>query len=303
MAFGSAGIFIAMIDLHTHSTYSDGTQNVADLIEDAHEHKIDVLSLTDHDSIEGLTEAREQATRSGIKLVAGVEITTQKNGKTLHLLGYNFDQNNAELNELLTHLRDNRRQKMTLKLESLNELFRKEGKVTIDIDQALKDMKHHNLGTAIGYLEKHGFAKDKDEAAAYLHGITFRAPNVLTEDVIRIVHQAGGLAVLAHPLAPKISIRNITQESREIVQIITDLKKSDLDGLECFQSSHFEQDEQIAYQIARDLKLIVTAGSDWHGPLEEKGKSILQYIPRYAAHIGAIDIPPLEVENMLSVFK
>jgi len=293
-----------MIDPHPHSHHSDGLQSVAELVAQAKVAGIATFSLTDHDTIAGLAEARELATQAGLSFIPGIELTTTKNAKTLHILAHGIDPDNSQLAELLDHLREERKKGAVKKLERTNEKFKAAGKPEVDIKDVLALNKPLGTGVIIEYLVAHNFAQTNEEAYSYIEGMSIR-PDVSTEEVIQVVHVAGGRATLAHPLAPKISLRNLTADSTELRALCAELKTAGLDGLEVYTPAHTETDIDLASEIAQELNLFVTIGSDWHGPLSAKGTSIRKYIPRYAKNYSNsfAEIPEKAVNACHSAFS
>ena len=248
------------IDLHTHSNRSDGTDTPAELVENAVTAGLDVVALTDHDSTVGWAEADEAAARVGIRLVHGIEISTQLEGKSVHLLGYEFDPDDAALVDELQHVlegRDNRLPRILGRLRGLG------------IDIAESDVERWS-GSAAASGRPHiadalielGVVADRTEAFdRYLQpgrpGYVHRYATPL-RDAVRLVAGAGGQAVIAHPWS-RGSDRVVTPD------VLAELQGLGLRGIEVDHNDHDRAARAALRGIAEDLDLVVTGSSDYHG--------------------------------------
>jgi predicted metal-dependent phosphoesterase TrpH len=248
------------IDLHTHSDRSDGTDSPTELINNAKAAGLGVVALTDHDSTEGWKEAEKAAARADIILVRGIEISTKLDGKSIHLLGYEFDPTNKPLVTELKRVLDGRNSRLPATLERLRALG-------IDIDA--KDVRRHSTNAAAmgrphvaDALIELGVVKNRDEAfdryltpgkPAYVDRYAADLPTA-----IGLLKAAGGRAVIAHPWS-RGSHRVLTHDR------IGALKDAGLDGLEVDHNDHSEEDRAALRQIAREFDLVRTGSSDYHG--------------------------------------
>ena len=254
-----------VIDLHTHSTASDGTDSPTQLIEKAVSKKIDVLALTDHDTTRGWSEAsealRSHPSQSSLQLILGAEISCQDSeGVSIHMLGYMFDPEYQPLWEVLEQTRENRLSRMERIIARLNEA---------GIDITIEDVHAQREGDATlgrphlaDALVARGHVASRDDAfAALLHNkskfyVNHYSPS--PADVIRLIKSAGGVAVIAHPLA--------SQRGRTIkVELLNQLVEAGLDGIEIYHRDHSEEEKVQLLNIARENALIVTGSSDYHG--------------------------------------
>ncbi len=248
------------IDLHTHSDKSDGTDSPADLVAKAAAAGLEVVALTDHDSTEGWDEAVAASQRVGIELVKGIEISTKLHGKSIHLLGYEFDPHDTALLAELAKVLDGRSSRLPATLAKLRGLG-------IDIDA--RDVRRHSANAAAmgrphvaDAMVELGVVANRDEAFAdYLTPgkpayVDRYAADLL--GAIRLVKAAGGRTVLAHPWA-RGSKRVLTRER------IATLKDAGLDGLEVDHNDHGADDRAELAEIARELDLVHTGSSDHHG--------------------------------------
>lgn len=249
-----------MIDLHTHSNISDGTDSPAELIHKAQSAGISVLALTDHDTIAGWDSART-ALKTGMDLVLGAEISCQaEDGVSVHMLGLLFDSKNLELQEELAKTRDNRLIRMDRIIEKLNAAG-----IEISIEEVLDQLTE---GATLGRphladaLIAKGHVKNREDAfAALLHNrskyyVSHYSPT--PEAAIRLIKAAGGVAVIAHPYASHRG-RVITAES------LRGLVEAGLDGIEIDHRDHSESERASLLRVAYSYDLAITGASDYHG--------------------------------------
>lgn len=249
-----------MIDLHTHSTASDGTDTPGELINKALAHGLEVLALTDHDTILGWDEAVAYL-RPGLALVLGSEISCQtEDGVSVHMLGLLFDPNYQPLQTTLAKTRENRFGRMERILTRLNEA---------GYDIAMPDVvaqlsEGGTLGRphlADALIEK-GIVKNREEAfAELLHNnskfyVAHYSPT--PEVTIGLIKQAGGVAIIAHPFA---SLRGQIISSKSFDSLVA----AGLDGIEVDHRDHSREQRELLRGIAREFGLVITGSSDYHG--------------------------------------
>ncbi len=249
-----------MIDLHTHSLASDGTDTPGELINKAHARGISVLGLMDHDTVAGWDEAISYL-RPGMSLVLGSEISCQTlDGTSVHMLGMLFDRENTALAEVLSTTRDNRLTRMNRIIGRLNEAG-----FEISIEDVLAQLAP---GATLGrpHLADALIAKkivaSRDEAfTELLHNnskyyISHYSPT--PEDAIRLIKQAGGVAVIAHPLA---SLRGRTVS----IESFKSMVEAGLDGIEISHRDQSEDERQLLREVVEQYDIIATGSSDYHG--------------------------------------
>ncbi|WP_068397611.1 PHP domain-containing protein [Kribbia dieselivorans] len=249
-----------MIDLHTHSTASDGTRTPAEVVQDSVEAGLSVLALTDHDTSIGWGEAATAAQHHGIGLLRGMEISCTHNGRSLHLLGYLVDPDHPELVAELTKARVSRE----TRLERMVEKLAADG---IPITMAAV---HAQMGAETTPGRPHiadalvasGYISDRNEAFTdLLHDNSkyyvahYAIPAVRGVEVVRA---AGGVAVIAHPFASKRGYRHP-------VEIIERMAAAGLAGIEVDHSDHDEAARAELRGVAADLGVFTTGSSDYHG--------------------------------------
>ena len=249
-----------MIDLHTHSLASDGTDTPGELINKAHARGISVLGLMDHDTVAGWDEATSYL-RPGMSLVLGSEIYCQtSDGTSVHMLGMLFDRENTALAEVLSTTRDNRLTRMNRIIGRLNEAG-----FEITIEDVLAQLAP---GATLGrpHLADALIAKkivaSRDEAfTELLHNnskyyISHYSPT--PEDAIKLIKQAGGVAVIAHPLA---SLRGRTVS----IDSFKSMVEAGLDGIEISHRDQSEDERQLLREVVEQYGIIATGSSDYHG--------------------------------------
>ena len=249
-----------VIDLHTHTNFSDGTDTPTELINKALAAGIKVIGLTDHDSIGGWQEATA-ALRPGIALVPGAEISCQTtDGISVHILGLLFDSSNTELMNTLEKTRENRYGRMEKIIARINQAG-----IDISMEDVLEQL---SAGATLGRphladaLVKKGVVASRDEAfAQMLHNnskyyVAHYSPT--PEAAIKLIKAAGGVSVIAHPMASHRG-RTISLET------FGSLIESGLDGIEVDHRDHSPDEKTQLIALARQANLVMTGASDYHG--------------------------------------
>lgn len=249
-----------MIDLHTHSTASDGTLSPAELVREASRAGLTHLALTDHDGIGGLAEARAEAACSGVVFLGGVEISAEYQPGTMHILGYGFREEDAALSRKLEGLRgarEERNPKIVAKLRGLGM------QITMDEAAALAGGKVVGRPHFAKVLLDRGYVQSTQEAfdrylakggPAYVDKV-----RLSPAESIRTICDAGGVAVLAHPRQLKV------RDDAELESRVRELADLGLQGIESFYRDHDEEDEGKLLALAEKYGLVPTGGSDFHG--------------------------------------
>lgn len=248
------------IDLHTHSTASDGTDTPAELMAHAREAALDVVALCDHDSYAGWAEADEAARALDIVLVPGMEISTRYHGTGVHLLAYFADPSDTALTAEVGRILDGRRVRLTAVVERLNAhgVALTEADVWAQAGDALAVGRPHiaDALVALGVVRtrKQGF--DEYLAVGRPGHVTRYAAEL--DDMIRLVVGARGVPVVAHPWG---------RASRDVLRAddIAVLAGLGLAGLEVDHRDHSAADRTALRAIAADTGLVVTGSSDYHG--------------------------------------
>ena len=248
-----------MIDLHMHSLYSDGTFSVAELVKRSKEKGIKILSLTDHDTVEGLSEAAEECIENNIKFINGIEISTEYNGKEVHILGYFIDEKDESLIEFSNEMKQARINRNEKAIKILNNHGIKITKEDTFREAEGSIISRTHLARA---LITKGYVKDIKEAFdKYLgsNGLAYVPKSNLNPlDGINVIRKSGGLAFLAHP-------KLIGLEEEDFIRLVKDMKDNGLDGIETYYSLFSKGDMEYFEKTAEDFSLIRSAGSDFHG--------------------------------------
>ncbi|UCF88031.1 MAG: PHP domain-containing protein [bacterium] len=249
-----------MIDLHTHSNASDGKLSPAELMRHAKAMGVEVIALTDHDTLSGLEEASREAARIGIELIPGVEISAEYNPGTLHMLGYYIDPSDSELAETLAWLRGGRDHRNHIILKKLAELGCPLEWEEVEALAGGESMGRPHIATAMvnrGYVSSFKEAFDRylgKGAAAYTD-----REKMTPETALERIRRAGGLPVLAHP-------QTLSLTEDELSDLLRSLASRGLAGVEVYYYSHSEEETALYRSLAGKYGLVVTGGSDFHGP-------------------------------------
>ncbi len=247
-------------DLHAHSTASDGTLAPADLVEKARALGVDVLALTDHDTLDGIAAARQAASRSGLVLVPGVEISVTWNTMTLHVLGLGVDPDHPAMLAGLRALRVAREQRAIRIADKL---------AGAGVPGALEGARRHCNGrilsrthfahflvasgraSSVGEVFKHFLVKGKP---GYVH-----SDWVPMEQAIDWIRAAGGLAVIAHPARYRLTRSKLNR-------LVGAFREAGGLGLEVVSGSHNRDETLHMAALSRTHRLFASCGSDYHGP-------------------------------------
>ena len=250
----------AMIDLHTHTNCSDGTDSPRELVNKAIVQGLDVLGISDHDTTSGWKEATESL-RGSLKLVLGSEISClTTDGISVHMLGLLFDPEYAEMQQVLEETRDGRLPRMRKMIEKM----RAEGMdiSMADVEQAMPagaTMGRPHLADA---LVAKKIVKSRDEAFVdLLHNesrfyVSHAAPT--PAEAIALIRRAGGVAVIAHPFA---SHRGQILKAEDFSELVA----AGLNGIEVDHRDQNPEERAMLRSIAKELDLVVTGSSDYHG--------------------------------------
>jgi len=249
------------IDLHIHSTFSDGSMTPTELVHLARHRKLSAIAITDHDTTDGIDEAIEAGSRLGLAVIPGIELSVKHGSINLHLLGYFFDHKQPEFLQALHKLQEGR----LTRNRRILEILRQQG-VDIELAELLKvagpgqSGRPHIAQLLIGK----GVVKTMDEAfaiflrpgdSAYVTRVIFTGA-----EAIALIHQAGGLAVLAHP-------QQLEKSTGNFARIIADLHSQGLDGIEVYYPTHSRQFRKLLQRLVEKHDLLKTGGSDYHGAI------------------------------------
>lgn len=245
-----------MVDLHSHTTASDGTFKPSESVVRAKEKGLRALGITDHDTVAGVKEALQAGEQWGIEIVPGIEVSTVDQGQDIHVLGYYINIEDEVFLERLEMLRNTRNRRNEMIIHNLNQLG-----ISISLEEVSQKrmMDEGNIGRphiAEVLIDK-GIVSSMEEAFQEYLGKTGKAftnpPRISPEEAILYIKQAGGVPVLAHP--------GLYQND----QLAERLVKAGLEGIEVYHTDHTPEQEKFFYDMAVRLGLLMTAGSDFHG--------------------------------------
>ena len=250
---------MSRIDLHLHTTHSDGSLSPADVVRLAHEAGVTALAITDHDITTGLPEALAAGQALGIEIIPGIEISSRYGDSELHVLGYFLDWQDPELNAHLATLRDSRHRRNPQIIERLQALG-----IDITYDEVRAVAGSDSVGRphiARVLMDKKIVTSAKEAFDRFLaNGKPAYIPRDLPEpaEAIQWIKAAKGLAVLAHPTWVKATEGTLTD-------LVRQLKAAGLDGVEVHYSTHTPRQTREYLSLAKQTGLLVTGGSDFHG--------------------------------------
>ena len=264
-----------LIDLHLHSTYSDGTSTPEEVVERAAEVGLSAISLTDHDSTDGLSEAQAAGSRQGVEVVPGVELSAQTGGKDIHILGYFVDSTHPDLLSCLHLYRQARTQRAERMVHKLNKMG-----IPVRMERVLAKAG----GGAVGrphladVLVEEGHVFSANEAFHRYLGYSRPAYeskySLSPADALAIIHAADGLGCLAHP----------GLYGRD--DLIPGLVDQGMDGIEVCHTKHSVTDVARYREVADRYGLLMSGGSDCHG--DGRGDAVM----------GAVEVPRDYVEAL-----
>ncbi len=262
-------------DLHLHTNMSDGLSTPARVVEIAAGKGFSCLSITDHDTMAGLAEATAAGDKLGVEVIAGIEISTRVGERSVHILGYLMDMNNRSFRRIVDENCEGRLKRMKSMINKLNDLG-----YDIDYEETLEYIGPQTVGRALlaRYMVDKGLFDNVNAVFDTLLGDGKPVCEPLTsftpEDAIGLVSEAGGVSSLAHPGHTNID------------QLIPGLAKAGLDGIEAYNTLHQSAMTQKYEKMADELGLLLTGGSDYHGP----GMA--------GRYIGSVKLPYRHVERL-----
>ena len=261
-----------LADLLMHSYYSDGTMSPREIVEDAKNRNVQLIAITDHNVLDSYTELKEAAEEFGINVIRGVEIDARFEDIVVHILAYNFQDNEKLFN--LVHKAKNELLETSIELikrmENDYENISSEDYEAYDYDRRKGGWK------GIHYLFDRGITSELFEGVKYYGQYKcgheyFDYPTV--EEVIDAVHEANGYVVLAHPCN---YYKNNTKE--EVLEKLEKFKSIGIDGVECYYPANSEMMTETCIEFCKNNNMIITVGSDSHGDFGAVSKGIEYYI-------------------------
>jgi len=249
------------VDLHLHSSYSDGIHKPAELVAMAAEKGLRAIALADHDSVEGIDEALEAGNRFGVEVIPAVELSVEfTKFHDVHLLGYHINHHDRDFHRKLAEFRERRDLRGQAIIANINAMLERHNKGNISYEEATA-LAEGALGRphiARILIEK-GFARDMQDAfVRYLEPCDVPKLYFPMEEALAEIRRLHGIAVLAHPTS-------ITDERKALTRVVGELAAMGLDGLEVYNNMCRNDDMGFLERLAGDLGLVMTGGSDFHG--------------------------------------
>ena len=250
-----------LIDMHMHTCYSDGELTPDELIEYAISRNVGTMAITDHDTINGLKNIKKNYGNK-IDIYNGIELSAKVPKGTMHILGYDIDINNQELNDKMHELKNNSLQKIL----SLIEQLKKDYGIIFDYEE-IKGLinSNHNLGRpdlAMLLLKRglvssirEGFDKYLNDADDKIKGTNKK---LTYQECLSLIINSGGIPVLAHPKTLKLN-------KEELIDLLNNMKKCGLRGIEVYHSTHNQEERELYESLANEFDLLISGGSDYHG--------------------------------------
>lgn len=247
------------IDLHVHSALSDGTLTPKELVLYAKQKNLVAFALTDHDIVDGIEASVNEGINLGIEVIPGIELAARYNDSEIHILGFFIDYKDSFFLEKLTWIQNERKKRNKKMLEKLND---------IGFHMTIKELKEKagkDLITRAHFgkiMYEKGYTKTMNEAFKLY--LTHGKPGYVQREVyspkecLELIHNAKGLAVLAHP-----TLYNFSED--ELICLINHLKSIGLDGIEGIYSLYTKEQEYKIRSLANRFNLFITGGSDFHG--------------------------------------
>ena len=250
-----------LIDMHLHTNYSDGDLSPNELIQKAIDNNIDTMAITDHNTVDGLKNY-DKKFKKKIEIINGIELSAKVPKGTFHILGYDIDINDENLNSKMYELKNNSLQRVL----SLIEQLKKDYGIVFDY-QDIKDLvnSNHNLGRpdlAKLLIKQRKVSSVDDAFQKYLIEANRKTKGINKEidyiECLDIILKSGGLPVLAHPKSLKLSLSELTG-------LIEKMKYYGLAGIEVFHPTHDDNERKLYLELAKKYNLLISGGTDYHG--------------------------------------
>ncbi|RII35337.1 PHP domain-containing protein [Clostridium chromiireducens] len=272
------------VDFHVHTTSSDGTLSPKEVVQRAHKNNVRYLAITDHDTLTGLNEAIEESYKHDVVVIPGIELSTQHNNESIHILGF-FKDDNFKNDELAKEL-DNIKNHRIVRAKKMIDKLKEEYNIEINFEKILKEAKDTIARPHIAReIIKCGYPYEMDEIFDKFIGKGCKAYvptlKLSTTDGIKLLKKYNALAFLAHPKLIRHSD-------------INDFLEMNLDGLESIYYQNSEDETKKFVKIANENNLLTTCGSDFHGDLETDTRH---------GDIGSMELPYEYLSKLISALN
>ena len=273
------------IDLHIHSTYSDGTYTPEEILKLASEKNLKAIALTDHDTLNGVYEAEKEAEKYGVEFIAGCEISATFNNTKIHVLGYFPEGITSEMISIL----EERRKRRHLRIKKICEQLQAAG-IDICYEEVVDDVEKDSPGRA-NVAEKmfaKGYVKSVADAfsgflvkgkVGYVESV-----RITPKEAVEIIKRNNGMAYIAH-------LNQIKEDNETIFSLLCELKKYGLDGIEGYYTQYDDEQNELYRGFAKKLDLLLSGGSDFHGDIKPEVQLGVGY--------GNLKVPYELYENMI----
>lgn len=275
-----------IVDLHVHSTESDGTFTPEELVAEALRAQLAAFALTDHDTTGGIARVKAAAKGTGLLVIPGIELSCYNNDHEVHMVGLFLNEKDSAFQESLKAIQDSRDERNRKMIDRLRE------EAGFDISVLALQTYFPDSVLTRAHIARYLYDKKQipDLGVAFQKYIGDHCPYYVPREkmtpvqAIELIHSAGGLAILAHPLLYHLS-------SARLKQLMTDLKVHGLDGVEAIYSTYTTGEERQMKQLAAELDLAVSGGSDFHGA----NKPTI----RLGIGKGSLHVPYSVLENLM----
>lgn len=271
-------------DFHTHTNFSDGTLSPTEVVQRAYENNVKVLAITDHDTLTGLNEAIEESYNHNIILIPGIELSTQHNNESIHILGFfkNSDYKNKEFIEELDKIKNHR----VIRAKKIVHKLKEEFTIEVNFEKILNTASDTVARPHIAReIIKSGYPYTVDEIFDNFIGKGCKAYvptlKLSTEEGIALLKKYNALVFLAHPkLIQKSSIKEFLS--------------FDFDGIESIYCQNTKEENEYYVKLAKEYDLLISCGSDFHGSLETDTRH---------TDIGSMELPSEYLSRLLSALN
>lgn len=255
-----ASINHSQVDLHMHTTFSDGSDSASELISHLKENQMQIFAVTDHDTVGGIAEVAALVPPE-MTFIPGIEFSAITKYREAHILGYGYDIQNETFQKAIEDGRQKRKIKLDHRLKYLKDTFDITfSQEDVDYLYSLNSVAKPHLGLM---LMKYGYAENISEGITkYINGCKVDNDRIDYRDAINAIHAAGGIAVWAHPLGGE-NVRHF--EKWELERQLDLIAGAGIDGLECYYSRYSLEEVQLLLEEARSHHLLISGGSDYHG--------------------------------------